>query len=209
MSTCHCVGIREGSFLLTLMVYIMAMPYVFFGQSPLSLIAGLCSGHPTVGFVIWLGITSFALWFFITGIRQNAYDHDTAPVFSSLVVIAVFGYLMCFGHYPKDEFVMHIARAFYLAFIVAGSSNLIVAYRARSWNEPAYAQTENLVRRQAVDILVLERENDDLKQVLRDPQVRRNVLKAVHPDVQSQLTNDLATRRFQELSAMFDRIAVR
>jgi hypothetical protein len=234
LGSCPCVQARDGVFVLAAGVYAAVWSPVFLGADFGALVVAFLNAptHPPLALVIWAAVIATGLVMLCIGIYEHLHDGDSAPVPLSVLAMIVCGAAMHFGWYlPRDWGVlwMRSSQGFYVAVISAGGANLLVAVSALIWNfgfsaaighvtlhGPAggYSPQWQDVNRHAAEIEDLRGKyqdllarNNELEAILRFPDVRRSILKVLHPDTQPRASDGerrQLTERFQKASAVLN-----
>ena len=234
MTTCPCVRARDGFFVLGACGYTMLWSKVFLGGSVGDLLERMAydPSKVPISLLVWCAATALGLVLLRIGIRENLRDGDVAPVVTSVIGVAACSAALAYGWFPWwNVLLMHICKCFYVACIAGGVGNLLInvvstfwnaGYRAcvrdfgadgysRSWRDKMRNQTEALTNL-TTKYNELAAANSELEAILRTPGLRRLVLKADHPDLYPNVTEQermAITAKFQKVSDVFDRLGVK
>ena len=235
--TCPCRRGGDGVFLLAACIFAALWSRVFLGGDFGVLVAEVMRPphHLPVQLAVWASVAVAGLGLLVIGIRALVREGDSAPVRSSLLVLAAgAGALWCGWYLPRAWGPLWSlgSEGFYLAVIAGATANLCLAFGAQVWMAGYVAaggdnampravpfdldEWRNIIERQAQDIERLTGDRAQaveharqLEAVLRFPAVRKSVLKALHPDAHAGADDRerrALTERFQKATAVFDRI---
>jgi hypothetical protein len=194
--------------------------------------------HLSLELIPWGAIAILGLWLALSGIRPALEEGDDAPWLPSLMAVAISLVAIWRGWYPPAAWgaVWPLAsEGFYVALTAAGGANLCLTLGARTWMMGYLAASDGngtprslpgdlrkwrqIVERQTQQIESLTAEGAraiqrarETEAVLLFPTVKKSVLKALHPDGHPDAGSSerrLLTERFQQASAVFDRLGAR
>jgi len=235
--SCPCRRSVEGVFLLAACAFVVVHWRVFLGDDFGVLVAAflLPPHYLPVALAVWAGVAAVGLWLLVIGIRALVREGESPPVLVPLAAQAASAAAMWSGWYLPHAWgaVWSLgSEGFYLAVIAAAAANLCLALAAQVWTAGYVAaggsnslprvvpfdpnKWRNILEQRAREIEKLKGDcaraveyTRQLEEVLRDPAVKKSVLKALHPDAHAG-ANDRErrtwTEQFQKAAAVFDRI---
>jgi len=221
---CPCQYGRLGAFTSACCIY-----WVWAVGGPPVMLAGLYSGN--LGAIGWAIAAVFGVGWLLIGVFDAlSHDDDFVPqsVLWSISAVALATYGIWHDWYViGDPLLFHLSRAAWFGWIASEALNIWLNMRGfpripkRSHSD---SEWQTFVDQQSIAIATLTAERDrlahdlaqagpparDLEEVLRFPNVRRAVLKALHRDSHAGRISEAEARacdqRFKKATAIFERI---